>query len=233
MPYEVKDSPAPEPPILALPLEIRQQIYSFLLPRTVIAPNKHASGLVWQRGNIALLATCKQIHDEAIAIIYGDNTFNPNITNDGINLRYSWLLPSGLTPSCTKKFLEYFGEARIKMMRRLVVQVTAVDSYLGMIKYNCAGRGLIDGLRDQVQNLADVLQDVELWDLEIHLNAGNKMLNDLRKVRVHKVERERDVEGTQIVLEPFKRVRARRVVVQGAVTEDYADELQRSILAGG
>ena len=59
--------------LLSLSLEIRRQIYSYLVPRTY---RDHRSNLqVWYRGNTQLLAANKQIHAEVVDMIYGDSTF--------------------------------------------------------------------------------------------------------------------------------------------------------------
>lgn len=181
-------SQKPKFPLLELPLELRQQILRYLLPRTqefrdsgslgeharnfsavkkrgakgmIIPSSANASGVsnvVWQRGNIHVLGVCKQLHDECAELLYSTNTFLLFVTYGGISFRFRWLLPSGLAPSRSYNFIKLLPERYLHLIKRVVVHVDHVDSYTGMIKFNVDGNGLTHGLRKQVQSLVEALQ---------------------------------------------------------------------------
>jgi len=194
--------------VLRLPLEVRRHIYSYLLPATV----EHGSkGIVWRRGNVAILFVNKQIYQEAISMLYGNNTFIIDVEWDSISFKYQWLLPSGLVPSRTMKFPDDIAARNVPFIKRLHIRVHHVDSYTGMVKYNYGGHGLTDGLRNRVEDLCQVLKGVaELAKLEIQLLDGNK-----------------NAELGQTVLEPFSQLsNIHRATVSGPMTVAYARHLE-------
>ena len=58
----------------SLPLEIRRQIYRYLLPHSVV-PCDQEKFPIWRLGNTAILAVNRQIHEEAADLMYGDSWF--------------------------------------------------------------------------------------------------------------------------------------------------------------
>jgi hypothetical protein len=114
--------------------------------------------IIWKRGNVKLLCVNQQVHDECADLIYGgNNTFLLSVTYAGIIFRYSWLLPSGLTPTKRYPFLELMPQRYLARLNRVVVCVEHVDAYTAMIKFNVGAQGLVYGLRGQVQKLVDGL----------------------------------------------------------------------------
>ena len=173
----------PKFPLFRLPKELREEIFSYLLPRVhegrdparkprptrlpssrpflPRSASSYTSGIsnvVWQRGDINLLCVCKQLHDECAELVYGRNTFLLFVTFAGINFRFRWLLPSGLATSRSVPFVELIPAKYLALIRKAVVQIDHVDSYTGMIKFNVSGKGLTHGLRRQVQKLVNVLK---------------------------------------------------------------------------
>ncbi|KAK4621944.1 hypothetical protein CLAFUW4_06857 [Fulvia fulva] len=178
----------PKFPLLQLPLELRRQIFNYLLPRTYDRsdPNPLASHarnfsavkkraakgmiipkadiqrggahIVWQRANADLLRVCRQIHDECAEMLYGGNTFLLFLTYSGIAFRFNYLLPTGMAPSRRFNFLELMPKRYLALVKRVVVNVDHVDSYTGMIKFNVGGKGLTHGLSNQVRRLVNALQ---------------------------------------------------------------------------
>ncbi|KAF2086926.1 hypothetical protein K490DRAFT_18607, partial [Saccharata proteae CBS 121410] len=146
---------------LSLPLEIRNEIYTYLLPRTVKHPSgtRIDRGIVWLRGQTAIMATCHQLNSECMALLYGSNMFVISVGYDRIHFRFRWLLPANhnLSPNRAFSFLDHFSQRTIQLIKNYHIDVEQVDPYTGMIKFNCQGRGLTDGLRSQVQTLVDVL----------------------------------------------------------------------------
>lgn len=179
-------------PLLRLPLELRQHIFSYLLPTTLehSDPNPLASHarnfsavkkrsekgmvipapgerrgpthVVWRRGNVHLLSVCRQIHDECADLLYGSNTFLLFVTYSGITFRFSWLLKSGFAPNRRYNFLELLPKKYLCLLRRVIVNVDHVDNYTGMIKFNVSGKGLTAGLKRQCQRLVNALQPPSL-----------------------------------------------------------------------
>lgn len=214
------NAPSPSPsPFLRLPAELRVQIYEYLLPTTTRISSKHDNGLVWLRGCTALVAVNRLISEECLELLYGHNTFVVEISYDRIEFRFRWLLPaSGLSPNRAYAFLDHFSQRNLQRIKKYLVHVEMVDSYTGMIKYNCGGRGLHAGLREQLRRLVEVL----------------RCAGELRKVEVRFVDKQKNARATQVVLEPLLLLRGvYKAIVSGGVTPDYADYLQRKMIESG
>lgn len=227
---------APSFPFLALPIEIRQEIYAYLLPHTGrrYVNNHVASALqelaerlqttaptntIWTRGQTSLLAVSRQLHDECAALLYGTNTFVLFVTYEQISFRFRWLLPSRLAPSRNYDFLDLMPPKYLGLVRQIVVSVDHVDSYTGMIKYNVGGKGLTHGLRLQVETLVNALrpledngkhsqgQEVHLNTIDVRLLNGNDHL-DHEKKGIARIHEDkmRSVQEVQTVLEPLARL---------------------------
>jgi len=165
--------------------------------------------------------------------MYGTNTFEIDIKYDGIRFRYTWLLPSGLRPKLIYPFPNHFLQRNIWRIRHYVINVEHVDSYQGMIKYNCGGPGLTAGVANQVRNFVEEVKNVESFGrVAIRLTDGdiNRVLSDLRRVKVHCVERERKKEVTETVLNAFQNMKdVRRVEIFGSVSQEYAIKLEQAM----
>ncbi|KAF2457224.1 hypothetical protein BDY21DRAFT_272888, partial [Lineolata rhizophorae] len=139
---------------LRLPLELRREIYSYILPRTLPTRTASFRGHAWARGHTSLLGVNRQLSGEGLDLLYGANYFVLDVAYDGIRFRYRWVLPrQRLAPNRAYAFPAHFSPANVARMRNFIINVTLVDDYIGMTKYNCGGRGLIAGLRAQVQRL--------------------------------------------------------------------------------
>jgi hypothetical protein len=140
-----------------------------------------ASHIIWQRGNVKLLSVNRQIHDECADLLYGGrNTFLLSVTYAGIIFRYSWLLPSGLSPTKRYPFLELMPGRYLARLSRVVICLEHVDAYTAMIKFNVGAQGLVHGLRGQVQKLVDGLLSPPLPHVSITSteNAPSSVDND-------------------------------------------------------
>lgn len=207
------------PPFLRLPIELRLQIYSYTLPKTVREASKHDDdGLVWQRSDIALLSVNRQISEECLDCLYGDNTFVVECGYSKIEFRFRTILPDNhnLAPSRTYSFLDHFSQRNIQRIRHYLVHVERVDSYTGMIKYNCSGRGLTDRTREQVRRLVECLR-----------------YGALQKVDVRFVNYEGRWE-TQEVLRPLVLLRGvRKAIISGGLKPEFAKYLQDKMMETG
>ena len=194
--------------LLELPLELRQTILSHVLPRTIPTPK----GIAWLRGTTSILATNHRLHHECAALIYSNNTFVIDTVYDCSTFAYQWLLPtSGLVPKRTMAFPEQLAARNICLLQRLHIRLHHVDSYTGMVKYNCGGHGLVEGLRDQVRFLCQVLRqlpEIKVLHVELLDSSGSKGLDE-------------------IVCGPFLELRNTRVMTtSGAFSAAFARKLE-------
>lgn len=119
-----------------------------------------------------------------------------------------------------------------------MVTVDVVDEYTGMIKYNVGGSGLVYGLKLQVRKLVRAVKEAEgdegLRRLTVRLQNGNDGVPEGEKRGTGKTpEREvRSSEEAQEVLEPLRQFKGlRELVLCGAITDAYKEELKMSMMA--
>jgi hypothetical protein len=130
-------------------------------------------------------------------------------------------------------FLE--RETYIHRIRNLVININHVDSYLGMINYNCQNtEALTAGVRAQVLKLVRVLQRAEhLNRVAICMTFGSSMMDEIRKVRgnnkiPNRIQAGCNMSETQTALDPLKELsRVKEPKVDGAVTLEYCAMLER------
>ncbi|MCJ1387228.1 hypothetical protein MMC18_000068 [Xylographa bjoerkii] len=175
-PTSEEDVPSPPHPpptsrLLALPAELRAQILSHLLPRSL--PTPHHPGAspsaspppVWLRGTTAILATCRLLHAEGLPFLYSHNTFALDVVWDCCTFAYRYISRSAtahpLIAPRTMAFPDDLAPRNVALMRKFHVRVHHVDSYLGMMKYGYGGSGLAEGLADQVRWLGRILGRLE------------------------------------------------------------------------
>ena len=122
-----------------LPSEIRQHIYGYILPATValraVGPSSVGIAHVWLPGSTALMATCRQIHEEAAEILYGQSVFLVEVGYDTLIFRHRRLRDSGLVTQTTPPFLDVLSARNLRRIRYLAINVEHVDSYTGMLSY--------------------------------------------------------------------------------------------------
>ena len=75
--------------ILRLPVELRQTIYSYLLP--TVEPRNDGK-ILWTPGQTSLLCVSRLVHDECAALIYGNNPFVLIVEYDSITFWYLSLI---------------------------------------------------------------------------------------------------------------------------------------------
>ncbi|KAK3673663.1 hypothetical protein LTR78_006568 [Recurvomyces mirabilis] len=283
----------PKFPLLRLPLELRQEILSYILPRTkelvdsnpltaharefsavqkrmkkgMLVPSAETeaarqlrqssstSNVVWLRGQMSILSVCSQLHDECAELVYGRNTFLLFLTYPGIKWRYRFVLPTGMAPSRNYDFLDLVPERYRRLVKRVVVNIDHLDPYTGMIKFNVGGKGLVFGLRRQVQRLVNALKpDVVVSDgsdesddgeedwafeksrprhltsLSIRISNSNAVSDALdRRKNAGEVKVADDLD---IMLEPLRQLYGvRTATLTGAVTFDLARDLEAAMMS--
>ncbi len=163
-------------PFLELPYELRAQIYRYVLPSTSNVTNR---GLVWNRG-APIWATNRQIHSECIGPLYGNGTFLIEVGYDYIQFIHQYRLPtSNLVAKRVHNFPEKIPARYQTLMRRFQITVKEVDSYTGMIMYNCSNtEALYMKLRQQMQKVCDFLRGLpEVRKLEILYDQEYRKVN--------------------------------------------------------
>lgn len=114
-----------------LPLELRQQIYSYILPYTSFITSIGTGGIVWYRGNTTILAASRLLHEECAAQLYGSSVFSLCVTWDCTIFDFRWVHPLGLLPKRRMPFPEGFSNRSLKLMRRFFVRINHLDPYTG------------------------------------------------------------------------------------------------------
>lgn len=172
--------------LLELPVELRSEIYKYVLPRTI---NNGSRDICWIKGTTALLAVSKQIHEEASRLMYGTATFLINIVWDCTTFECRCILASGLTPSRAYAFPDRLSPRYLSFIHNFKINIHLCDSYFGMVKYNYSNHlGLTNGLRDQVESFCttiSIFSNVQ-W-LHVHFQDASGTLS----------------EADEVVLQPF------------------------------
>ena len=161
-------------PFLSLPYELRNHIYSYVLPGTIEHPDR---GVVWIRASAAIWATNRQVYKECIRLMYGNPTFLIDVRYDSLAFLYQWILPqTSLVPKRIFNFPDPIAARNWPLMRKLHVRVHQVDSYTGMIKYNYGNPEMLArGLKCQVHILCAVLKEMyEIRELQISYQGGDE-----------------------------------------------------------
>lgn len=248
-------------PLFRLPPEIRRIIYAFALPFATIAPERKIANtdgnreidwaalqnngqiryrrghdVVWTRGCTALLAVSKQIHEETAAILYGDNTFTIDIKFDAIKFHLRWRTAQDLTPSRTYLFLEHFSQRNLLRIRHYVVNVEPVDEYMGMIKYNYGGQGLVAGVRTQMSQLARLMAGVEALQA-VNINVWHSacgiitVFNRTPSESRTAIRKEKEEAQARTILAPLACVRGVRTVEMTGLSDQHMEELRTMMTA--
>ena len=232
--------------------EILAHILSYVLPYTLKPTTSSPSQITWVRGSVAPFLINKAFYNICLALVYGTNTFSIFVSYAAIKFRYTWLVPlSGLRPNVTYNYLTFFSENIRARIRNVSVLVEHVDSYKGMIKYNCGGKGLSEGVRVQVRKFVDEgllaarrnspgcglgkvvvrqLETTKLGKVFVRLE-GNKVLDAIRKRQVRSREKFIGDGVGQSVLEPFGELReVGWASVGGSVDSEFATELEKKMM---
>jgi hypothetical protein len=200
-----------------------------ILPRT---SRETGHDIVWRRGCTNILAINRQIHEETADMLYGENIFVLDVSFDAITFRYRWRTANNLTPNRTYPFLEHFSQRNLLRIKNYIVNVESVDGYTGMIKYNCGGRGLPAGIQSKLRELVDQLIAVPcIHQLQVHLIDGAISRMRFPSGRVHRVHDEANYVRTQMVLDPLRALYGVRKAEVSGVSEEYAEDLSRSMTA--
>ncbi|KAI7408319.1 hypothetical protein KC328_g89 [Hortaea werneckii] len=168
----------PKFPLLKLPLELRQEILSYLLPRTRVVGDtnplaSHAANFSAVQKRIAKGMVppkpaapkppppSSSSSSSPSSTSFGAMTASNGTTARrmrGANLRHQHVPALPDLRRHHVPFLELLPHKYLKLVRKVVVHIDHVDSYTGMIKFNVGGKGLTHGLRRQVQRLVNALK---------------------------------------------------------------------------
>ncbi|KAI9785528.1 MAG: hypothetical protein M1839_009269 [Geoglossum umbratile] len=75
-------------PFLSLPPEIRNKIYRHLLtsPQTLTSPQRPSAHFIQNHLQPGILATSRQVHNEALRILYEENRVEVYVSDDAVHL---------------------------------------------------------------------------------------------------------------------------------------------------
>jgi hypothetical protein len=154
-----------------------------------------------------------------------------NVTFHSVKFHLTWLTSRGLKPKMLYDYPHIFASHNVERIRNYNVMVEHVDSYSGMIKYNCGGPMLTAGVKDRVTQFVWAADRAGgLGSLSIRLTDGNPILKDIRSVTAHRVDSGKDVATMQEVLEPLALLHASYVDISGFVLLEFASQLKEAIL---
>jgi hypothetical protein len=112
-----------------------------------------------------------------------------------------------------------------------MIFVEHVDSYMGMIKYNCGGKGLSEGVKSQIKRLVDELKRVDRLGKVVVLLEGSRVLAEIRKRQARALDIYQAQGVGQTVLEPFRKLEfVGWANVGGNVEKDFASTLRRDMM---
>ena len=162
-------------PLLSLPYEIRAQIYDYLLPYTA---GYHKGVVYWYRASSPIWAVNRQVYNECMPAIYGNNTFHIEIRHGDVHFLCQWLQQASHGRLYLNRAFLFPGRIALcnrALLRRFDVRVHQVDGYLGMINYNCENaEALAAHLRDQVETFCShICELAEIRDLHISYEGGD------------------------------------------------------------
>ena len=118
-------SDSPIPIFLGLPLELRRQIYAYVLPNNGIESSRNDSE--WHSGSVSLFRVNRRIHAEAIAVLFENITFHIRVECDRLHFVKTYFLPKARIP--LKVALPFPGALGRNLWR---IQNVAVQLYSPM-----------------------------------------------------------------------------------------------------
>ncbi|KAK3309281.1 uncharacterized protein B0T15DRAFT_509660 [Chaetomium strumarium] len=154
---------------LSLPAELRIKVYRLVLcyPDAIGEWSK-TLGTAWlenpSRLGSQLLRICKQIHADALPILYGENTFELEISNTWGPYYYGIDYP----PALSGIWGERFGRAALPHLRRLSIRVRYTEDHkLSLIR---------EAVREIVTNLqrSPLSSCIEFLRLDCELDCNNE-----------------------------------------------------------
>ncbi|KAK0645394.1 hypothetical protein B0T16DRAFT_457432 [Cercophora newfieldiana] len=209
-----------QPPLrfLSFPLEIRIMIYRFALRAPAPLTPDSQCGL-----SPKLLQTCKQIHAEAVPILYGDNVFEIELTNtDGCDPSHPNYHPAW---SLTRRG---YGTVNIGNARELARHMRRLN-----IKVRHTNAHSLEPLRAAVRSLVEELGDLEMppirfLRLECHFDCDKEGASQSLVSPLGDTDRQECVRMLRMWLGSVRNVR--EVVLEGMPQED-ADILREKLHA--
>jgi len=129
-PSEILHSHLARPDLLRLPLELRQLIYAYILPRN--KPRNDISDGGWVSGSVAILRTNRQIYAEAIAVLFANVTFHIGVERDCVLFIKTYHILDGHVLKVPLSVRYTFPEALGRNLWR--VQRVAIQIKMGVMK---------------------------------------------------------------------------------------------------
>jgi len=176
---EVEDK---QPLLLQIPLELRQHIYSFVLPAVTGRPYlRYGKDIGWIKGACDLLRVNKQIYHEAIDVLYNNTIVEFDVNYKGVLVNATQ--KSGIWNSPQPKALPDTDiECELARVRQVVINVPdmlSLEDWHSLEKHQAGikDNGAIE-LKPHLEKLVDVLvnQCKELRQVQVNLRVRITML---------------------------------------------------------
>lgn len=179
--------------ILSLPLELRQQIYAYVLPTNKTGNSIHDCN--WHSGSVSILRVNKQIHIEAVALLFASVTFNIRVECDRILIIKTYIFPNRKISLKTRlAFPEALGRNlwRVQNVAIAINPAMSIASTMGDMCSYLASRHRENVWDPQVKSLYSSLRKLErirllhisMWTgvTDVLLDRWLKMLRPLKRL---------------------------------------------------
>ena len=161
--------------LLYLPLELRQQIYAYVLPTNQNGDSVEDCN--WRSGSLSILRTSRRIHDEAITTLFTNVTFHVRVECDRILLIKTYTFPHYRIP--LKVRLAFPGALGRNLWRVQTVAIELsrgtlnIEDRLSVLGLTQVSEGLRKAWEPQVSNLRSILSRIERirW-LHVYMYTG-------------------------------------------------------------
>lgn len=167
-----------QPLLFQVPLEIRQHIYSFVLPAVSGRPySRYGKDIGWVKGSCDLLRVSKQIYEEAISVLYSNTIIEFDVNYKGISSNFTQ--KTGVWNSPAPKSLPDAGvDCEMARVRQVVINVPdmlSLEDWQSLEKHQASVKenGAV-GLRPHLEKLVDMLanQCEELRHVQVNLRVS-------------------------------------------------------------
>jgi len=167
-----------QPLLLQIPLELRQHIFSFVLPAVTGRPYlRHGKDICWIKGACDVLRVNKQIYQEAISVLYSNTIVEFDVNYKGVLVNATQ--KSGIWNSPLPKSLPDTGvECELARVRQVVINVPdmlSLEDWQSLEKHQAGIKenGAVE-LLPHLEKLVDVLasQCKELRHVQVNLRVS-------------------------------------------------------------
>lgn len=174
-----------QPLLLQIPLELRQHIFSFVLPAVTGRPYlRHGKEIGWIKGACDVLRVNKQIYQEAISVLYNNTIIEFDVNYKGVLVNATQ--KTGIWNSPQPTSLPDTGvECELARVRQVVINVPdmlSLEEWQSLQKHQAGIKenGAVE-LKPHLEKLVDVLanQCKELRHVQVNLRVSYFLYSNL------------------------------------------------------